>query len=58
MIELVRTSLLSSDEQVMGTKVHVFPSVAVAVVACKNMENGTAVNRDVEMLLLVKDGGQ
>lgn len=57
MIKLASTSLLSFDEQVIGTRVHVFGKVAVAVVACENTENGTEVNRNVEMMLLVKDGG-
>lgn len=55
MSELARTSLRSFHEQVMATKVHVFGSVAVAVVACENTENGAERNRNVEMMLLVKD---
>jgi hypothetical protein len=58
MRELARTSLQSFHERVMGTKVHVFGGVAIAVVACENTENGSEVNRNVEMMLLVKDGGR
>lgn len=51
------TALRSFEETVLGTKVHVFGNVAVAVAACEMIENGTEVNRGVEMMLLVKDDG-
>ena len=54
---LVGTSLRSFDERVLGTRIQVFGNVAVAVVACENTENGTDVNRNVEMMLLVKEDG-
>jgi hypothetical protein len=56
MSELAQTSLRSFHERVIGTKVHVFGNVAVAVVACENTENESNVQRNVEMILLVKDG--
>ncbi|WP_072385073.1 DUF4440 domain-containing protein [Hyphomicrobium sp. CS1BSMeth3] len=55
---LVGTALKSFDEQVIGTRIHVFGNVAVAVAACENTENDAEVNRNIEMMLLVKDGGQ
>lgn len=39
------------------TRVRVFGNVAVALAACENMENETMVTRNVEALLLTKDGG-
>jgi hypothetical protein len=33
-------------------------AVAVAVAACEMTENDTRVNRGVEMMLLIKDGGE
>jgi hypothetical protein len=57
MQELVGTTLRSFHETVLGTEVQVFGNVAVAVAACEVLENGTDVNRSVEMMLLVKDEG-
>lgn len=54
---LSRTSLKSFDEIVLGTEVRVFGNVAVAVAACETTENEAEVNRNVEMMLLVKDEG-
>ena len=54
---LVGTTLRSFDEVVLGSEVRVFGNIAVAVIACENTENGTEVNRNVEMMLLVKDEG-
>ena len=51
---LVRSSLLSLEEKVVGTAVRVYGNVATAVVACEMVENGTSRSRNVEMLLLVK----
>jgi len=58
MKSIVGTTLRSFDEQVIGTRIHVFGNVAVAVAACENTENGAEINRNIEMMLLVKDGGQ
>ena len=54
---LVGTKLRSFREVVLGTRIHVFGNVAVAVAGCEMTENENTVNRGVEMLLLVKDGG-
>lgn len=54
---LAQTTMRVFDEKVLGTKVHVFGNVAVAVVAAEMTENGTGGNRNVEMLLLVKSDG-
>ena len=54
---LVGTTLRTFHETVLGTEIRVFGNVAVAVAACEMRENGTGVNRGVEMLLLVKDEG-
>jgi ketosteroid isomerase-like protein len=54
---LSQTTLRVFDEKVLGTKVHVFGNVAVAIAAAEMTENGTDVNRNVEMLLLVKSDG-
>ena len=51
------TALRSFQEAVLGTEVRVFGNVAVAVAACEMIENGTEINRGVEMMLLVKDEG-
>jgi hypothetical protein len=55
--ELAQTTLTSFHERVIGTKVLVFGNVAVAAVACENTENKGEVNRNVEMMLLVKSDG-
>jgi ketosteroid isomerase-like protein len=55
---LAGTTLHSFREEVLGTHVHVFGNVALAVAACAITENDAEVNRGVEMLLLVRDGGQ
>jgi ketosteroid isomerase-like protein len=52
------TTLRSFREEVLGTHVHVFGNVAVAVAACEITENDAEVNRGVEMLLLVRDEDQ
>jgi hypothetical protein len=54
---LVGTKLRSFEEVVLGTEVHVFGNVAVALVACEMTENDAEVNRGVEMLPLVKNEG-
>ncbi|MEZ5924705.1 MAG: nuclear transport factor 2 family protein [Hyphomicrobiaceae bacterium] len=55
MQRLVGTALKSFHERVLGVEVRVFGSVAVASVACENTENGSEINRNVEMMLLIKD---
>jgi Putative lumazine-binding len=54
---LSETTLTTFQEQVTGTHIQVFGSIAVAVVACEMTENAVEVNRNVEMMLLVKDEG-
>jgi hypothetical protein len=56
MQELARGTLHIFDERVLGTAISVFGNVAVARAACAITENGTARSRNVEALLLVKDG--
>lgn len=55
---LASTKLRSFREEVLGTHVHIFGNVAVAVAACEITENDAEVSRGVEMLLLVRDEGQ
>ena len=54
---LSQTTLRVFDEKVLGTQVHVSGNIAVAIAAAEMTENGTDVNRNVEMLLLVKSDG-
>jgi hypothetical protein len=49
--------LRSFTEAVLGTEIHVFGNVAVAVVVCEMIANGSEVSRSVEMLLLIKNAG-
>ena len=51
------TPLHTFFEAPLGIVVHVFGNVAVAAAGCEMTENGTKVNRGVEMMLLVKDEG-
>jgi surfactin synthase thioesterase subunit len=55
MKDLAGTKLRSFEEAVLGTEIHVFGNVAVAVAACEMTENGAEVHRGVEMLLLIKN---
>ena len=57
MKSLEGTKLRSFAEAVLGTKIHVFGNVAVAVAACEMTEKGADVQRGVEMLLLIKNAG-
>ncbi len=50
-------TLASLHERAIGTQILVFGNVAVAAAASENTENGSEVNRSVEMLLLVKSAG-
>jgi len=54
---LVGTKLRSFKETVLGTEIHIFGNVAVALAACEITENDADVSRGVEALLLVKDAG-
>lgn len=47
--------LTSFQETELGRVVHVFGNVAVAMVGCKMLENGSSVTRDVSGFLLIKD---
>jgi ketosteroid isomerase-like protein len=55
---LAATRLRSFKETVVGTEVHVFGNVAVALAACEIIENEAGVSRGVEALLLVKEEGR
>lgn len=57
MKNLSETKLHSFKELELGSEVHVYGNVAVAVAVCEMTENDAEVNRGVEMLLLVKDEG-
>ena len=54
---LAATKLRSFEEAVLGSEVHVFGNIAVALAACEMTENGGDTNRGVEALLLIKDAG-
>ena len=54
---LSRTSLRSFEQSVLGTEVHVFGNVAVALGVCRNIENRTVDVRGVEAFLLIKEEG-
>ena len=54
---LAETTLHTFFEAPLGAMVHVFGNVAIAAAGCEITENGTKVNRGVEMMLLVKDEG-
>jgi Putative lumazine-binding len=58
MKSLSQTSLRSFDETVLGVDVRVFGNVATASVGCEALENGAEMNRNVEMMLLVKEEGR
>ena len=44
-------------EEVLGTTIHVFGNVAVAVVVCEVTEDRKDRSQNVEMILLAKDHG-
>jgi hypothetical protein len=50
-------SLRSFAETALNGDVHVFGSIAVAIIAGETLENESEKNRDVSGYLLVKDGG-
>jgi Domain of unknown function (DUF4440) len=51
------TKLGSFRESVLGTEIHIFGNVAVALAGCEITENDAEVSRGVEALLLIKDEG-
>ena len=57
MRSLAATKLRSFEEAVLGSEVHVFGNIAVALATCEMTENGGDTNRGVEALLLIKDEG-
>jgi hypothetical protein len=57
MKRLSETTLTTFHERVLAAQIRVFGSIAVAIVACEMTENAVEVNRNVEMMLLVKDEG-
>jgi hypothetical protein len=50
--------LKTFHETMLGTTIHVFGNVAVALGACEMLENGEEVTRDVGAFLFVKDAGK
>jgi hypothetical protein len=54
---LAAARLRSFEEGVLGSEVHVFGNIAVALAACEMTENGVDANRGVEALLLIKRCG-
>jgi hypothetical protein len=52
-----QTTLRTFHEAVLGTRILVFGNVALAIVAAEMTENDHDKNRNVEMLLLVKNEG-
>ena len=55
---LAQSSLRQFDEKVLGSDIRVFGNIAVAAIACEQIENGCTNNRTVEMMLLVCSEGQ
>jgi hypothetical protein len=55
MQRLSESSLTSFKEALLGSEIHVFGKVAVAVAVCEMTENERETNRSVEMMLLVKN---
>ena len=58
MRQLADTSLRSLDERLRGVQISVFGNVAIAMSVCELVENGTTHSRNVEAMLLVKDGDE
>jgi Domain of unknown function (DUF4440) len=54
---LTQTTLRAFHEVVLGTKIHVFGNIAVAIAAAEMTENNADTYRNVEMMLLVKSEG-
>jgi len=57
MKSLAGASLRAFRQRRLGTDIHTFGNVAVALAACENVENGTEMTRGVEAMLLIKDQG-
>jgi Putative lumazine-binding len=57
MKSLSGTTLTAFHEVVLGTRIHVFGNVAVAIAIGEMIENNAEANRNVEMLLLLKSEG-
>ena len=53
---LAAGELQTFQERALGSEVHIFGNVAVALVASETVENGSGINRDVSGYLLIKDG--
>jgi hypothetical protein len=54
---LAGTKLRTFEERVLGSEIHIFGNVAVALAGCEITENGAEVSCGVEALLLIKDEG-
>ena len=54
---LAGTSLVTFKEQLLGSEIHVFGNVAVALGVCEITENEEQVSRGVEAMLLIKEEG-
>ncbi len=54
---LVGTSLVTFKERMLGSEIHVFGNVAVALGVCEITENDEQVSRGVEAMLLIKEEG-
>lgn len=55
---LAASSLPSFRETVLGFSIRCFGNIAMAIVACEMEENKTAISRNVEMMMLVKNEGE
>lgn len=53
---LASGTLQTFQERALGSEVHIFGNVAVALVASETLENGSGINRDVSGYLLIKNG--
>jgi hypothetical protein len=51
-------TLTTFRERMLGSIIHVFGNVAVAIAACDMVENAQTVTRDVSGFLFIRDGGQ
>ena len=58
MKHLAQTSLSDFRETPIGMRIHVFGHVAIAVAGVEMVENDAELNRNVEMMLLVKTDGR
>jgi Domain of unknown function (DUF4440) len=51
-------TLRSFRERMLGSAIHVYGNVAVAIAACEMVENERDISRDVSGFLLIRDGGE